>query len=142
MAGNAQVNWVWRMLTLGVGAIFIYAGVLKALDPVGFANDIENYHILPWAIGVRVAFYLPWLEIICGIALWFGKALPGSFIILGGLTLVFICASITAKARGIDVSCGCFGHAARNLSFATHLAIDVLIFAAAMVLFLRQRRDA
>lgn len=133
---------LWRLLELLIGAVFVYAGVLKALDPVGFANDIENYHLLPWAIGVRLAFYLPWLEIFCGIALCFGKGLSGSSIILGGLTLVFIFASISAKARGIDVSCGCFGHAARNLSFGTHLAIDVLILAAALALFLRQTRDA
>ena len=50
-------------------------------------------------------------------------------------TVVFIGASIIAKARGIDVSCGCFGHAARNLSFASHLAIDFAILVAVLSLW-------
>ena len=133
------MKWLWRILELAIGALFIYAGVLKALDPIGFANDIENYHILPWSVGIRLAFYLPWLEIFCGIALWFGKGIPGALAILSGLTVVFIVASISAKSRGIDVSCGCFGHAARNLSFAAHLTIDFVILSAVVASLWRTR---
>lgn len=136
------MNWFWRALELLVGAVFIYAGVLKALDPVGFANDIENYHILSWPIGVRLAFYLPWLEIFCGLALWFRKLSHGALTVLGGLTAVFIVASVVAKARGIDVSCGCFGHAGRNLSFAAHLAIDLVILGAIVGVFLKRKARA
>ena len=134
------MKWVGRAMELLIGAVFIYAGVLKALDPAGFANDIENYHIVPWPIGVRAAFYLPWLEIFCGLALWFRRANRGAFAILSLLTLVFILASIVAKSRGIDVSCGCFGHAARNLSFAWHLAIDFALLAALVFLAAREMR--
>jgi putative oxidoreductase len=123
------MKWLVRLLEFGIAAVFIYAGVLKALDPVGFANDIENYHILPWPIGVRLAFYLPWLEIACGVGLLVRRATSGALAILGLLTFVFIVASVIAKARGIDVSCGCFGHAARNMSFAAHLAIDLALLA-------------
>lgn len=121
---------VGRLLHLLIGAVFIYAGVLKALDPIGLASDIENYHIVPWPVGVRLAFYLPWLEICCGLALWLRRAMPGALTILATLTLIFIAASVVAKARGLDVSCGCFGHAARNLSFTWHLAIDIMLLAA------------
>jgi uncharacterized membrane protein YphA (DoxX/SURF4 family) len=131
---------LWRLLEVAIGAVFIYAGVLKALDPIGFGNDIENYHILPWPIGVRLAFYLPWLEIGCGLALWFRRATHGALTILGVLMSVFIVASIVAKARGIDVSCGCFGHAARNLSFTWHLAIDLALLAAIALVGWREVR--
>ncbi|PYI74897.1 MAG: hypothetical protein DMF01_09095, partial [Verrucomicrobia bacterium] len=60
---------LWRILDFVVAGIFIYAGSIKALDPVQFANDIDNYKILPWPISVALAFYLPWLEIFCGLAL-------------------------------------------------------------------------
>lgn len=133
------MKWLSRAMELLTGAVFIYAGVLKALDPVGFANDIENYHILPWPIGVRLAFYLPWLEIACGLALLLGRARDAALAILAALTSVFIVASAAAKARGIDVSCGCFGHAARNLSFAWHLAIDAALLVAMLFLFVRRR---
>ena len=40
-------SFPWRIVALIIGGIFIYAGVLKAMDPDGLANDIDNYKILP-----------------------------------------------------------------------------------------------
>src|ERR1700692_2038809 len=119
MASRSQV--VWRILDFLVGALFIYAGVIKALDPIGFANDIDNYKILPWAVGVRLAFYLPWLEILCGLALIARRLYLGGVFILTPLISTFIVATVAAKVRGLDITCGCFGHASKNWSFTTHL---------------------
>src|SRR5438477_8904903 len=80
---------VWRILDFVVGALFIYAGVVKVLDPIGFAIDIDNYKILPWSVGVRLAFYLPWLEILCGIALVTRRLYAGALSILTGLMVLF-----------------------------------------------------
>ena len=76
------MKFAWRIVDLIVGGIFIYAGVIKILDPVQFANDIDNYKSLPWFISVRLAFYLPWLEILCGLALIF------RFLYRGGLSIL------------------------------------------------------
>src|SRR5436190_17678305 len=62
---------IWRIVDFIIAAVFIYAGVLKALDPVQLAHDVDHYKILPWTVGVALAFYLPWLEIFCGLALIF-----------------------------------------------------------------------
>ena len=134
---------VWRIVEFIIGGIFVYAGALKAMEPLRFANDIENYHVLPWAIGVRLAFYLPWLEILCGLALITRRLYSGALSILLGLMLVFIGATIAAKARGIDITCGCFGHASKNLSFTWHLVLDFAILAALISLTLSNgsRRD-
>ena len=128
-------NLLYRVIGVIVGGVFIYAGAIKVLDPVGFANDIDNYHMLPWALSVRLAFYLPWLEIICGLAL-ICRVLPGGgLLILTSLISVFIIASVIAKARGLDITCGCFGHASKNLSFFWHLAIDLALLAAVAFLW-------
>jgi len=82
-------NILYRIGGLVLGGIFIYAGAIKALDPIRFANDIDNYKILPWAIGVRLAFYLPWLEIFCGIALIFRFLYRGGIVDLNGACLYF-----------------------------------------------------
>ncbi len=124
----------WRIVDVAVGGVFIYAGVLKALDPVGFANDIDNYKILPWAIGVRLAFYLPWLEIFCGLALVAHRLYLGGLSILTALISVFIVATVAAKVRGLDITCGCFGHASKNWSFTAHLTLDLGLLAALLVL--------
>ena len=130
---------IWRILDFIVGGLFIYAGVLKALDPMRFAVDIDNYKTVPWFIGVRLAFYLPWLEILCGFALIARKLYLGGLSILAALASIFIVASIVAKARGLDITCGCFGHASKYLSFAGHLALDFAILAALIVLLVRAR---
>ncbi len=118
-----------------VGFVFIYAGALKAWDPVKFATDISNFRILPWSLGVRLAFYLPWVEIICGVALFIGWMRAGAISILTALTVVFIGATISAQARGIDLECGCFGAASKNLSFTSHMAILFGLLAALVLLW-------
>ena len=59
--GGAPGNWrlvVRRVLALLAGAVFVYAGILKASDPLQFANDLRNYHILPWSRRLRHPNYI------------------------------------------------------------------------------------
>jgi hypothetical protein len=130
---------LWRIVALLVGGIFIYAGVIKAIDPLRFAIDIDNYKMLPWAIGVRLAFYLPWLELVCGFALILRFFYRGGLFILTALTFIFIAASIIAKVRGLDITCGCFGHASKNWNFTTHLGLDFAILIALIALWVSNR---
>jgi putative oxidoreductase len=121
------MKFLWRALDLIVGGIFVYAGAIKAFDPVQFTNDIDNYKTLPWFIAVRLAFYLPWLEMLCGLALIFRFLCRGGLSILTALTLIFIGVTIAAKARGLDISCGCFGHASQHWKFWQHMTVDFSI---------------
>jgi putative oxidoreductase len=125
----------WRILAIIIGGLFIYAGAIKVLDPVGFAGDIDNYKTLPWPVSVRLAFYLPWLEILCGLALITRLLDRGGVFVLTVLMAVFIIATIVAKMRGLDISCGCFGHASQYLSFAWHLALDFLLLGGLLFLW-------
>jgi putative oxidoreductase len=133
---------LWRIVALIVGGIFIYAGAIKAIDPLRFALDIDNYKLLPWAIGVRLAFYLPWLELVCGLALILRFFYRGGLFILTALTFIFIAASIIAKVRGLDITCGCFGHASKNWSFTGHLALDFAILIGLIALWISNRIPA
>ena len=136
--GGAPGNWrlvVRRVLALLAGAVFVYAGILKASDPLQFANDLRNYHILPWSLGVRLAFYLPWLEILAGLALIFHRLFAGALVITGALMLAFIGALIWTKILGINVACGCFGAASSNLTFTWHLALNSSVLAVLIFLW-------
>jgi putative oxidoreductase len=139
MAQIAKVKFVWRLVDLVVGGIFIYAGAIKALDPIRFASDIDNYKILPWFISVRLAFYLPWLEILCGVALITRRFYLGGLSILATLISAFVIATVAAKVRGLDITCGCFGHASKNWNFSTHLGLDLVLFG--FVIFLLRARE-
>jgi putative oxidoreductase len=127
---SATRQFVFRIVDFIIAGIFIYAGVIKAFDPVQFAHDIHNYRILPWTVCVALAFYLPWLEIFCGLALVFRRFYRGGLSILTALVVVFLIATVAAKVRGLDITCGCFGHASQNWSFPTHVAVDLVILAA------------
>jgi putative oxidoreductase len=133
-AAAGTSNIVWRILDFGLAGTFFDAGALKALDPVQFASDIDNYKILPWPVSVALAFYLPWLEIFCALALAFRFFYRGALSILTGLIVVFTLATIAAKLRGLDITCGCFGHASQHWSFPAHLATNLTILAGLLVL--------
>src|SRR5437899_7081129 len=126
-------------MALIVGGIFTYAGVIKAVAPLRFAIDIDNYKMLPWAIGVRLAFYLPWLELLCGLALILRFFYRGGLFILTALTFIFIAASIIAKVRRLDITCGCFSHASKNWGFPTHFALDFQILIDLLALWVSSR---
>ena len=126
-----------RIVAILIGGLFVYAGIVKVIDPVEFARDIDNYKMLPWSSGVWLGLYLPWLEIFCGLALMTRVLYRGSLFIVTVLMTLFIVASIVAKARGLDVSCGCFGHASTYLSFSWHLVLDFLLLGGLLFLWNR-----
>ena len=126
-----------RIIAILIGGLFIYAGVVKIIDPVEFARDIDNYKMLPWQPNVWLALYLPWLEIFCGLALITRVFFRGAVFIVTVLMSLFIVISIAAKARGLDVSCGCFGHASKYLNFSWHLALDFLLLGGLLLLWKR-----
>jgi len=91
-----------------LGIVFIYASYDKILHPAAFAKVIYNYQILPDELVNLSAIFLPWLELTIGSLLIIGVWLPGSVFISNILLIIFFCALMYNKARGLDISCGCF----------------------------------
>jgi hypothetical protein len=87
---------------------------------------------------------LPWLEIFCALALVFRFLYRGALAILSASIVVFTLATIAAKVRGLDITCGCFGHASQHWSFPAHLATNLAILTGLVVLWFgaaaRERR--
>lgn len=133
---------LWLLLAAIVAGAFIYAGALKIGDPVKFARDITNFRLVGWSIAIRMALYLPWLEIICGLALFLPFLRRGALAILTALMLVFIAATIAAQARGISLDCGCFGGASKGMTFTTHMLIDLALLGGIGALWLLPARSA
>ena len=126
------ILWALRLF---LGGLFVYAGVLKVLDPAQFLVDIESYRLLPYVAAVATAFYLPWLEILCGAGLWNKRTRLGALWILIALTVVFAVLITSAWVRGLDISCGCFGVSESNgTNYVWWLTRDILIFLGLAVL--------
>jgi uncharacterized membrane protein YphA (DoxX/SURF4 family) len=105
---DIMLTWLTRGLRIALGGIFIYASWDKILDPAAFAQIVANYQILPLYLVNPVAYTLPWLEAICGLALVIGYYTKGAVVIVNLLMLVFIGALLFNLARGLDINCGCF----------------------------------
>jgi uncharacterized membrane protein YphA (DoxX/SURF4 family) len=103
-----SARWLARLL---LGGVFIYAGTAKAIDPTGFVTDIQHYRLLPHPLVLAAALYFPWLEILCGLAVFSRRWERGALLILTTLCAIFCLALVSAWARGLDITCGCFGHA-------------------------------
>ena len=128
-------RYLWRIVAIIIGGLFIYAGVVKVIDPAEFARDIDNYKMLPWQLSVWAGLYLPWLEIFCGLALIVRILYRGSVFVLTTMMVLFIVITFIAKMRGLDISCGCFGHASKYLSFAWHLVLNFLLLGGLVLLW-------
>jgi uncharacterized membrane protein YphA (DoxX/SURF4 family) len=92
-----------------VAAIFIYAPLNKIADPPGFAKLVFEYHLLPAAAVNAWALYLPWLELIAGLALLIRPLMRGGAAVTAGLLVLFLLAVGINIARGIPFECGCGG---------------------------------
>ncbi|MCU0454170.1 MAG: DoxX family membrane protein [Bacteroidetes bacterium] len=93
---------------LVVGTIFVSASIEKAAEPAAFAAMIDNYKVLSPALSMFVASTLPWVELICGVAVILGVGVRGGALVIGLLTIGFTFAVISGIMRGLDISCGCY----------------------------------
>ena len=115
-------------LRLVVGIIFLYAGVVKIADPLGFAQALYNYRLLPaWTIN-PLAIILPWLELVVGGSLVLGIWTLGAGVVASLLFAVFAGALGVNLIRGLDISCGCFSTATTASPITwLHLAGDLVL---------------
>ena len=99
---------VYHGSRLILAAVFIYAGFIKANDPVAFAGQVANYQILPYAWNFLVAATLPYLELLCGVLLFLNQRVRPAVLVLIVLNLIFMLLLSYTIARGLDIDCGCF----------------------------------
>lgn len=118
-----------------VGVLFVFSGLIKANDPLGFSYKLQEYFdvfhasfLNHWAVGI--AIFLCALEIVLGALLllgfwrkWVAKGLLG-------LIVFFTLLTFASAAFKVVTSCGCFGDAIPLTpwqSFTKDLVLLVLI---------------
>jgi len=100
---------VGTVARIGLAAVWLVSGGLKALDPDQTYVAVRSYEVLP-AAGIEVvAAVLPWLEITLGLMLVVGFGTRAVAAISAALLLVFVAGVAQAWARGLSIDCGCFG---------------------------------
>ena len=98
------------ILRIALGVIFVYAAWIKLNTRWElFALAIDSYQILPMRWVEFVAHTLPWVELAVGLGLIVGLWLRVWATITSVLLAVFFGLMVRAYAKGMEISCGCFG---------------------------------
>jgi uncharacterized membrane protein YphA (DoxX/SURF4 family) len=108
--------WLTVRAAIALGAVFVAAALPKVADPPGFAKSIWYYHLFPAALIHPAALVLPWLELICGLALCLGLWVRAATAWVALLLLCFVAALSINLARHHPVDCGCFQTQGKVLS--------------------------
>jgi putative oxidoreductase len=124
------------------GAVFLYAGTLKAYDPSAFLADVRSFALLPDPYAAWVALALPWIEIFSGLAIITGVHRRGGLLLLNASLLVFMAAIGQAWWRGINIHCGCFGSQQGSSDYLELLGRDLVLLALGAWLMSQHRSPA
>ena len=92
-----------------LGVLFVIAGLAKLGNPAQLALDTANFRLLPAGAENLVAIVLPWIELTAGAALLSGARARAAAWLVTALMVVFTLAVAAAMARGLNITCGCFG---------------------------------
>ncbi|HBR93639.1 MAG TPA: DoxX family protein [Opitutae bacterium] len=142
----AELNFKAYLLLiarLGLVAVFLLAALPKIQDPVAFTASVEGFRVVAYEQAVWVALILPWLELVAGFGLLIPQIRRSSGLIVAVLLIAFIGLHASAWARGLDISCGCFGvnedHTAPNYLWL--ILRNVALLVACLCVFVSDQRQ-
>jgi uncharacterized membrane protein YphA (DoxX/SURF4 family) len=100
---------IGTLARLGLAAVWLASGTLKAIDPDQTYVAVKAYDVLPKGGIEIVAALLPWVELAFGVLLLMGAGVRVVAVLSLVLLAVFITGVVQAWARGLAIDCGCFG---------------------------------
>ena len=115
-----------------LGAVLLAAGFLKMGAGEASAEALANYRLLPPQANQILAVVMPWWEITLGVMLllelW-ARACAGFAALL---MAAFAAAVTSALARGLDITCGCFGTTLELKAGLPHVVANLILLALAL----------
>ncbi len=134
------MNTLILLFRLFFGAIFIFSGVQKLKDPIAFADAVRNYQIVGDPIAPAMALFIPWIELIAGLAvmIWTSRFGRAGVFVLEICLVIFTLAIAFSWGRGLDISCGCFGSKG-EVNYPLKIAFNSSLLAVGV--FLLKKRD-
>lgn len=134
-----------HLFRLLFGAVFIFSGFVKAVDPYGLAFKIEDYlsafgwiNPLFYQLSLPVAILLPTLELLIGLMILFQVNIRWA--VLPGLIFMLLVTPLTwyIAVNNPVTDCGCFGDALIISNWQTFYKNIVLLFAILLLLIFRK----
>ncbi|WP_224483488.1 BT_3928 family protein [Robertkochia aurantiaca] len=132
---------VFRLLT---GVIFIFSGLIKMNDPVGFAFKLEEYFspsvlnlefLMPYALALAVILVI--LEVLLGVLLLLGTQVKLTVWSLFLMILFFTFLTFYSAYYNKVTDCGCFGDAIKLTPWESFFK-DVVLLIMIVVLLIKK----
>ena len=126
-----------NLIRLVLGGLFIFSGVIKMNDPLGFSYKLEEYFgadvlnlefLQPLAL--PMAIFLVAFEVVLGLLMLLGHLRFLTFISMAGLMAFFTFLTFYSAYFNKVTDCGCFGDAIPLTpwqSFGKDVILSVLI---------------
>ena len=109
MKRHRLLDIVGTLARLGLAAVWLVSGLLKAADADQTYVAVRAYDVLPDAGVEVVAALLPWIELALGGLLLVGIGTRVVAVLSAALLLAFVAGVTQAWVRGLSIDCGCFG---------------------------------
>lgn len=127
--------WFHRLLSLGLGGVFLVAAWSKVLDPRPLVTIIWGYRLVPAGPANLIAIFMPFMELAVALCLITGYKRRGAALWATVMLSGFMIALGINAVRGIDVACGCFSQSATETHNAWFLVLrDLPMWLAAVVM--------
>lgn len=115
---------------LGLAAVWLVSGWVKASDPQQTMVAVDAYRLVPDSMVRAVAIGLPAVELALGLLVLVGLAVRWTSIGSAVLLLVLIAGVASAWVRGLQIDCGCFGGGGQDSSvtwtdYASEIGRDI-----------------
>ena len=130
---------------IAVGTLFIFSGLIKLNDPVGFAFKLEEYFgqtvldlpiLEPYALVIAV--FVVVFEVLLGVFLLLGYQVKFTMFNLLGMIVFFTFLTFYSAYFNKVTDCGCFGDAIKLTPWESFTK-DVILLILIVWLFIKQR---
>ncbi len=92
-----------------LGVALLLSGIPHLGNPYYFLSSVYAYDLIGPGLGQLVAMVLPILQLLLAACLITRFFRPGAHLIVLPMLLGFAILQTSAKLRGLDIGCGCFG---------------------------------
>lgn len=100
---------VSTVLRVVLAAVWTWAAVGRIGNPAAAARAVRAYDLLPGWLAEGLGYGLPFLELALAVLLLLGLVTRLAAIVSAVVLVVFLAGLLSAAARDLRISCGCFG---------------------------------
>ena len=141
---HKTVKFLVELSRMLVGAIFVFSGFVKAVDPLGFAYKIQDYLVemnltVLFPLALPVAVIMVTAEFSLGVLLLLGICRKWTTRLIGLCMIFFTPLTLWVAIANPVKDCGCFGDAFVITNWQTFYK-NILLLAGAVLLILKREQ--